>query len=85
MTTIILISILNCYRLKHWLVFLKKFNITKNCIFTILVNTEIMDNKLNTVLAGIYLSNSAVQQAFHDKRLDDSSFIYVMSGWPKEC
>jgi hypothetical protein len=44
-----------------------------------------MDNKLNTVLAGIYLSNSAVQQAFHDKRLHDCSFIYVMSGWPKEC
>jgi hypothetical protein len=34
-----------------------------------------MDNKLNTVLAGIYLSNSAVQQAFHDKRLHDCSFI----------
>ncbi len=41
--------------------------------------------KINKVLAGIYLSNSAVQQAFHDKRLHDSSFIYVMSGLPKEC
>jgi hypothetical protein len=39
-----------------------------------------MDNKLNTVLAGIYLSNSAVQQAFHDKRLHDSSF-FLRNEW----
>jgi hypothetical protein len=37
-----------------------------------------MDNKLNTVLAGIYLSNLAVQQAFHDK---DCMIVVLFNEW----